>query len=87
MKERLIVGGLWVRHRSRREEATLKGVGFSLNAGECLGVLGESGAGKSTLARAMTGLLSPSAQVRGRMVLGGEEIDLASAGTDWDAIR
>ena len=76
-----------MRHRSRREEATLKGVGFSLNAGECLGVLGESGAGKSTLARAMTGLLSPSAQVRGRMVLGGEEIDLASAGTDWDAIR
>lgn len=33
----------------------LNGVGFSLSAGEMLGVLGQSGAGKTTLARALVG--------------------------------
>ncbi len=90
-REVLSVGDLWVHHRSRGEgTATLKGVGFSLAAGECLGILGESGSGKSTLARAVTGLLPPSARSRGWMRLGGDEIDLASGGTGraaWEKIR
>lgn len=35
--------------------ATLRGVGFDLNPGQALGVIGPSGAGKTTLARALTG--------------------------------
>lgn len=87
-REVLRVRDLWVYHRSDDgKTATLKGVDFSLAAGECLSVLGESGAGKSTLARVMTGLLPPSARVLGRMRLDGTEIDLSSGGTDWPGIR
>ena len=35
----------------------LRGVGFTLHAGEVLGVVGPNGCGKSTLLRALTGLL------------------------------
>ena len=31
----------------------VKGVSFTINKGECLGVVGESGSGKSTLARCL----------------------------------
>ena len=37
----------------------LNEVGFTLNAGDTLGVIGESGSGKSTLARALTWLMPP----------------------------
>ena len=87
-REVLRVRDLWVYHRSDDGgTATLKGVDFSLAAGECLSVLGESGAGKSTLARVMTGLLPPSARALGRMHLDGTELDLSSGGTDWPGIR
>ncbi len=39
----------------------IKGVSFSLDAGEVLAVVGPSAAGKSTLARLLVGVLSPSA--------------------------
>ncbi|MFF2661648.1 dipeptide ABC transporter ATP-binding protein [Kitasatospora sp. NPDC058032] len=39
----------------------LDGVGFTLRAGEALGVVGESGSGKSTLARVAMGLSRPDA--------------------------
>ena len=87
-REVLRVRDLWVYHRSDDGgTATLKGIDFSLAAGECLSVLGESGAGKSTLARVMTGLFSPSARALGRMHLDGTELDLSSGGTDWPGIR
>ncbi|MGB0467790.1 MAG: type I secretion system permease/ATPase [Pontibacterium sp.] len=53
------------------ETALLKGIGFSLRAGETLAVIGSSGAGKTSLVRAMIGLLPLSA---GEVRLDGADI-------------
>jgi ATP-binding cassette subfamily C exporter for protease/lipase len=50
---------------------TLHQLGFALNAGEVLGVLGASGSGKSTLARVLIGVWQPLA---GRVRLDGAEL-------------
>ena len=41
------------------DRLTLKGVSFTLEPGEFLGVVGPSGAGKSTLAKVMVGIVTP----------------------------
>jgi ABC-type bacteriocin/lantibiotic exporter with double-glycine peptidase domain len=38
----------------------LKNINFTLNKGECIGILGPSGSGKSTLLNIITGLLQPN---------------------------
>ncbi len=48
-------GGLF-----EREGAQISNIDFILDAGQCLGIIGESGSGKSTLAQLLVGLLIPS---------------------------
>lgn len=51
--------------------SALDQVGFSLQAGEVVGLVGRSGAGKSVLAQILSGTLNPSA---GELLLGGERL-------------
>jgi ribose transport system ATP-binding protein len=48
----------------------LDGADFSLEPGECVGVVGHNGAGKSTLMHVLSGGVAPD---RGRLVVAGEE--------------
>ncbi|MES9604122.1 dipeptide ABC transporter ATP-binding protein [Actinomadura sp. NPDC000929] len=52
----------------------LRGVSFSVEAGEALGLVGESGAGKTSLALALMGLLPEGARVTGSVRLRGQEL-------------
>ncbi len=58
----------------RRRAEAVRGVSFSLDAGQRLGVIGESGSGKTVTALAVMGLLPETAHVSGSVRLGGTEI-------------
>ncbi len=45
----------------RPQRLVLDGIDLSLHRGQAIGVIGESGSGKNTLARAVAGLIAPSA--------------------------
>lgn len=56
---------------SQKRQLILKGVSFSMNQGECLGIIGESGSGKSTLGRIVLGIESPDS---GKVLLEGKNV-------------
>lgn len=58
----------------RRRIPAVRGVDFSLDAGQRLGVIGESGSGKTVTALAVMGLLPENAHVAGSVVLDGQQI-------------
>ena len=59
---------------ARGTAAALRGVSFTLQRGQTLGLIGESGCGKSLTALALMGLLPDAAQVTGSIRLDGTEL-------------
>jgi peptide/nickel transport system ATP-binding protein len=59
---------------ARGPAAALRGVSFSLDRGQTLGLIGESGCGKSMTALALMGLLPEGARVQGSIRLDGTEL-------------
>jgi ATP-binding cassette, subfamily C, bacterial len=57
---RLSVEGLFYAQRGS-SRPILRGIGFRIEQGEILGIIGPTGAGKSSLARQIVGVLAPSA--------------------------
>jgi peptide/nickel transport system ATP-binding protein len=65
----------------------VKGLSFSLSAGECLAIVGESGSGKSVTARSLLGLAGPGARVSAaRLQLHGTDVR-GFADRNWRDIR
>jgi peptide/nickel transport system ATP-binding protein len=64
----------------------VRGVSFSLGAGETLGVVGESGSGKTMTSLAVIGLLPRAAQVSGSILLEGRDL-LTATSRQWNGIR
>ncbi|MBS3994153.1 MAG: ABC transporter ATP-binding protein [Alkaliphilus sp.] len=53
----------------KKKMCLIQNIGFSIRRGECLGLIGESGSGKSMTMKGLLGLLEPSFQVTGQVVL------------------
>lgn len=86
--ERLVeVNDLRVSFRKERLETTVvRGVSFSIYRGETLVIVGESGSGKSITARAILGLLPPTAAARGSVQFESKEL-IGMKPRDWREIR
>ncbi len=65
---------VWFDLQEGGELHAVQGVGFTLERGERLGLVGESGCGKTTTALAIMGLLPPSASAAGRVLLEGDDV-------------
>ncbi len=71
--------------RGKRTESStfwaLKGISFSINKGECLGIIGLNGAGKSTLLKVISGVIRP---VEGSFKVNGKIAPLIELGAGFD---
>src|SRR3954453_20310426 len=71
----LEIHDLSVTYRSERGDVpAVRGVNLTLQRGDTLGLAGESGCGKSTIAAAVLRLLPKGTDVRGQVLLEGEDV-------------
>ena len=83
----LEVSNLRIRLQTHRGPAdAVRGVSFSLERGETLGLIGESGCGKSITAMSLMGLLPDSAQVTGSLRFDGQEM-VGRTDAEWCQLR
>lgn len=71
-------------HRGKYKDEifeALKGISFSVNEGEILGITGRNGSGKSTLLKSMAGIFQPDS---GTINLHGNSISLLSIGVGFN---
>lgn len=80
----LDIEGIDVHYGKRRKRRhVVRSVGFTIGAGEIVGLIGESGSGKSTIARAVLGLTDISA---GRIRVAGQDVTKFSR-AQWRSFR
>ena len=80
----LEVRDLAVTYRTGKNDVrAVRGVDFSLDAGQTLGMAGESGSGKSTVALSLLRLLPPTATITGTVRFDGEDLLTAK----WGRLR
>ncbi|HEY2507022.1 MAG TPA: ABC transporter ATP-binding protein [Streptosporangiaceae bacterium] len=80
----LEVRDLAVTYRSGADDVrAVRGVNFTLRAGQTLGVAGESGCGKTTVALSLLRLLPVSARLSGQILFRGEDV----IGLGWQKLR
>ena len=84
----LAVRDLAVTYRSARGRVVpaVRDVSFTVGQGEIVSLVGESGSGKTTSARAVLGLLGPTATVTGAMELSGQPLTTLSP-RQWRDVR
>lgn len=63
-------------------KVVLKNVSFSVDKGECVGIIGRNGAGKSTLLKVITGIIKPT---RGHVSIKGKVIALLELGMGFNS--
>lgn len=61
-------------HQHKQSVTLVDRVSFSVEPGECLGILGESGSGKSMTCKSIMGLLDKSFKVTGEALFGGKDL-------------
>ncbi|MEZ5932605.1 MAG: ATP-binding cassette domain-containing protein [Alphaproteobacteria bacterium] len=71
-------------HKSFGDLEVLKGISLSAAKGDVLSIIGASGSGKSTFLRCLNFLETPD---RGRIRIGGEDIDASTGKLDQTCIR
>ena len=83
----LTVEGLSVAFpRGGGERRVVAGIGYAIEAGRTLGVVGESGCGKSMTALALMGLVPTPGHVTGSVHFAGREL-VGQSAADWRALR
>ena len=71
-----------VSSKNKHTETGIRNINFSLKKGEVCGIIGESGGGKSTLLSAVMGLLHGKADIKGKIIFNGKEIQNAKKESD-----
>ena len=80
----LEVRDLAITYRAGGEDVrAVRHVGFTLAAGQTLGMAGESGCGKTSVALSLLRLLPPTARVSGQILFKGEDV----VGLGWQKLR